>query len=136
MANYGTVTQVIGSTLDARFAEDELPAIYNALKVDVTRMGEDAPETLWCEVAQHLGGGSVRAVALGSTDGLQRGAKILDTGEPVQVPVGDGVLGRVFNLVGDAIDGRGPVEAEGKRPIHRCSTRYRRRPRCSRRASR
>ncbi|MEM9598515.1 MAG: F0F1 ATP synthase subunit beta [Acidobacteriota bacterium] len=118
--NIGTVTQVIGSTLDAQFPEEQLPAIYNALKVDVTQtiMGETVTETLWCEVAQHLGGGRVRAVALGSTDGLQRGATIADTGEAVSVPVGDETLGRVFNLVGEPIDGRGPVAAKERRPIH------------------
>ena len=79
--NIGKVTQVIGSTLDAQFAENALPAIYNALQVEVTQevMGEQITETLWCEVAQHLGGGRVRAVALGSTDGLQRGKDIVDT---------------------------------------------------------
>ena len=119
--NIGKITQVIGSTLDAQFAEDQLPAIYNALKVEVTQevMGEKITETLWCEVAQHLGGGRIRAVSLGSTDGLQRGAEIEDTGEPVAVPVGDEVLGRVFNLVGEPIDGRGPVAAKATRPIHR-----------------
>ena len=119
-ATYGTVTQVIGSTLDAQFPEESLPAIYNALNVEVSRtvLGEKIQETLWCEVAQHLGGGRVRAVALGSTDGLQRGAQILDTGQPVQVPVGEEVLGRVFNLVGEPVDGRGPVGAKERRPIH------------------
>jgi F-type H+-transporting ATPase subunit beta len=118
--NLGTVTQVIGSTLDAQFAEDQLPSIYNALKVDLSRtvLGETTNETLWCEVAQHLGGGRVRAVALGSTDGLQRGAQILDTGSAVQVPVGVETLGRVFNLVGEPIDGLGPVTATAFRPIH------------------
>jgi len=118
--NLGTVTQVIGSTLDAQFAEDQLPSIYNALKVDLSRtvLGETTNETLWCEVAQHLGGGRVRAVALGSTDGLQRGAQILDTGSAVQVPVGVETLGRVFNLVGEPIDGLGPVNATAFRPIH------------------
>ena len=119
--SYGTVTQVIGSTLDAQFPEDKLPAIYNALKVEVTRtvLGEKITETLWCEVAQHLGGGRVRAVALGSTDGLQRGAQIADTGSPVQVPVGEAVLGRVFNLIGEPVDGLGPIAATEWRPIHR-----------------
>src|SRR5687768_13394783 len=86
--NTGRITQVIGSTLDAQFAEDQLPGIYNALRVEVARtvLGETVQETLWCEVAQHLGGGRVRAVALGSSDGLQRGADILDTGAPVSVP--------------------------------------------------
>jgi len=119
-ANHGTITQVIGSTLDAQFAEAELPALYNALKVEVERtvLGETVTETLWCEVAQHLGGGQVRAVSLGSTDGLRRGQRILDTGAPVSVPVGPTTLGRVFNLVGEPIDGRGPVAAEAKRAIH------------------
>ena len=88
--NYGTVTQVTGSTLDAKFAEDRMPKIYNALALPIERtvLGETKKETLWCEVAQHLGGGSIRAVALGSTDGVQRGARIRDTGQPVTVPVG------------------------------------------------
>ena len=116
--NIGKVTQVIGSTLDAEFDEDKMPNIYSALKVDITT--ELAGQrTLWCEVAQHLGGGRVRAVALGSTDGLVRGAEIADTGKPITVPVGLCTLGRVFNLVGETVDGRGPVEAEEYRPIHR-----------------
>jgi F-type H+-transporting ATPase subunit beta len=116
----GRVSQVIGSTLDAEFPEESLPAIYNALKTEVeVKIGEHThQETLWCEVAQHLGGGRVRAVALGSTDGLRRGAVIRDTGAPVSVPVGDETLGRVFNLVGEPIDGRGPVDAKARRPIH------------------
>ena len=119
--NYGEVTQVIGSVLDARFPEGNLPAIYNALRLTVTRpvTGDEEPETLWCEVAQHLGGGRIRAVALDSTDGVQRGAKILDTGSPITVPVGEQTLGRVFNLVGDLIDDRGPIEVTERRPIHR-----------------
>jgi len=119
--NIGTVTQVIGSTLDAQFPEDRMPAIYNALTVPVERtvLDETTTETLWCEVAQHLGGGRVRAVALGSTDGLPRGARIEDTGQAVTVPVGEATLGRVFNLVGEPIDERGPVAADERRPIHR-----------------
>src|SRR6185503_9010517 len=112
---------VIGSTLDAQFSDDQLPLIYNALRVEVERtvLGETFNETLWCEVAQHLGGGRVRAVALGSSDGLQRGSQIFDTGAPVQVPVGEETLGRVFNMVGEPIDDRGPVTATERRPIHR-----------------
>ena len=85
--NYGDVTQVIGSTLDARFPEDKLPEINNALKIEVQRtvLGETTTETLWCEVAQLLGGGRIRAVALDSTDGVPRGAKVLDTGAPITV---------------------------------------------------
>ena len=119
--NYGTVIQIIGSTLDAEFEESRLPALYNALRVELERpvLGQTVRETLWCEVAQHLGGGKVRAVALGSTDGLQRGVRILDTGRPVSVPTGPATLGRVFNLVGEPVDGRGPVDAEQYRSIHR-----------------
>ncbi len=116
----GKVTQVIGSTLDAEFSEDTLPKLYNALKVDIRRQvgTETVTETLHCEVASHLGGGRVRAVALGSTDGLRRGTDIVDTGSPVTVPVGEQALGRVFNLIGETIDGRGTVAAAERRPIH------------------
>jgi len=118
--NTGKVTQIIGSTLDAEFAEDRMPRLYNALHVDVERkVGSlTRKERLTCEVASHLGGGRVRAVVLGSTDGLRRGVDIVDTGAPVSVPVGKETLGRVFNLVGDPIDGRGPVAARQTRPIH------------------
>ena len=124
--NTGKVTQVIGSTLDAQFPEDRLPRIYNALKVEVVRpvKGFTIKETLWCEVAQHLGGGRIRAVALGSSNGLQRGTPITDMGEPVTVPVGENTLGRVFNLVGDVIDGRGAFEATERRPIHRAPPKF------------
>jgi F-type H+-transporting ATPase subunit beta len=119
--NLGTITQVIGSTLDAKFAEESLPALYNALQVEVERtvLGKTARETLWCEVSQHLGGGQVRAVALGSTDGVRRGQPIADTGQPVAVPVGPETLGRVFNLVGEPIDDRGPIQVQERRTIHR-----------------
>jgi len=82
-------------------------------------LGETVKETLWCEVAQHLGGGRVRAVALDSTDGVTRGMEIVDSGSPIRVPVGEKTLGRVFNLVGAPIDGLGPVEIDDWRPIHR-----------------
>ncbi|MDH3253955.1 MAG: F0F1 ATP synthase subunit beta [Acidobacteriota bacterium] len=120
-SNDGRVSQVIGSILDARFPEDHLPPIYNALKIDVERevLGESRTETLWCEVAQHLGGGRIRAVALDSTDGVQRGARIHDTGKPITVPVGEATLGRVFNLVGEPIDDRGPVTVDDYKSIHR-----------------
>ncbi len=120
-ANEGKVTQVIGSVLDAQFEEEQLPEIYNALSIAVERtvLGETETGTLWCEVAQHLGGGRIRAVALDSTDGVRRGQAVVDTGAPISVPVGEETLGRVFNLVGDPIDGRGPVETTERRPIHR-----------------
>ncbi|MEJ2086275.1 MAG: F0F1 ATP synthase subunit beta [Acidobacteriota bacterium] len=120
-SNYGVVTQIIGSTLDAQFPEDKLPEIYNALEIEVERkvLGESTKEMLYCEVASQLGGGRVRAIALDSTDGVQRGAKILDTGSPIKVPVGENTLGRVFNLVGETIDDRGPIEVQERHPIHR-----------------
>jgi F-type H+-transporting ATPase subunit beta len=113
----GRIVQIIGSTFDAEFEEGHLPEIYNALKVDAE--SKDIRLRLTGEVQQHLGGNRVRCVALGSTDGLVRGMKVTDTGKSVQVPVGKETLGRVFNLLGEPIDGRGPVKASEFRPIHR-----------------
>lgn len=115
--NIGRVTQVIGSTFDAEFVEDQLPAIYNALQIDQD-LGT-VKVRLTGEVQQQLGGGRVRCVALGSTDGLVRGTKCVDTGAPVSVPVGNETLGRVFNLLGETIDKKGPVAAKEFRAIHR-----------------
>ncbi|RKY24496.1 MAG: F0F1 ATP synthase subunit beta, partial [Planctomycetota bacterium] len=126
----GKIVQVIGSTFDVDFAEDKIPSIYNALRV--VSDGEPAglaggrpvggsdslQKTLIGEVQQHLGGGRVRCVALGSTEGLRRGTAVEDTGGPVTMPVGPGVLGRVFNLLGEPVDNRGPVEAQEYRSIH------------------
>jgi F-type H+-transporting ATPase subunit beta len=117
--NTGRITQVIGSTFDVEFDEDKLPAIYNAIKVQSDHKGIKL--NLVGEVQQQLGGGRVRCVALGSTDGLIRGQECVDTGGPVTVPVGPATLGRVFNLLGDPVDGRGPVHAEERWPIHRDS---------------
>jgi F-type H+-transporting ATPase subunit beta len=113
----GRVVQVIGSTFDAEFDEGQLPEIYNALKLD----SEDRGVTIHLtgEVQQHLGGNRVRCVALGSTYGLVRGMPVVDTGSPVRVPVGKETLGRVFNLLGEPIDGRGSVSAPESWPIHR-----------------
>ncbi len=113
----GRVTQVIGSTFDAEFPANSLPEIYNALKIVTDQKGVHL--NLTGEVQQHLGGGRVRCVALGSTDGLIRGAEVVNTGGPVTVPVGKATLGRVFNLLGEPIDGRGEVAAEERRGIHR-----------------
>jgi F-type H+-transporting ATPase subunit beta len=115
--NVGQVTQIIGSTFDAQFSEESMPAIYNAVKI--VRDTGDVQLDLTGEVQQHLGGGRVRCVALGSTDGMVRGQDCVDTGGPVSVPVGDATLGRVFNLLGEPIDGRGPVDAADRWPIHR-----------------
>jgi F-type H+/Na+-transporting ATPase subunit beta len=117
MPAVGKISQVIGSTFDAEFPEDQLPKIYNAVKV--TFNDGKANINLTGEVQQHLGGGKVRAVALGSTDGLRRGLDVSDTGAPLSVPVGKETLGRVFNVLGEPIDQRGPVNAAQSRPIHR-----------------
>ena len=107
----GRIAQVIGSTFDAEFEEGHLPNIYNALP----SIREDKGVTirLTGEVQQHLGGNRVRCVALGSTDGLVRGMPVTDNGGPVSVPVGKEALGRVFNLLGEPIDGRGPITLPG-----------------------
>ena len=117
MASQGTISQVIGSTFDAQFPENDLPDIYNALKIEGEHQGMKI--SLVGEVQQHLGGGQVRAVALGSTDGLTRGMAVQDTGGSVTVPVGEEVLGRVFNLLGEPIDNRGPIDVKKRLPIHR-----------------
>ena len=117
MSNKGTIVQVIGAVIDADFSKaDKLPAIYNALEVTYDLYG--AESTLVLEVQQHLGDGWVRAVAMSTSDGLKRGVDITDTGAPISVPVGAGVLGRIFNVTGDAVDERGPVPHEKKYPIH------------------
>ena len=115
--NVGKVTQVIGSTFDVQYDEGKLPSIYNAVKIQSDHKGVSLKLT--GEVQQHLGGGRVRCVALGSTDGMIRGMDCVDTGAPVSVPVGTPALGRVFNVLGDPIDGRGPVDVQERWPIHR-----------------
>ncbi len=120
--NTGKVVQVIGSTLDAEFP-NELPEIYNALEIEFEVMGEK--HDLVCEVQMHLGGNQIRAVALGSTDGIKRGAKIVDTGSPINVPVGEGTLGRVFNLLGKTVDKVDEeVKATEYRPIHQPAPKF------------
>ncbi len=110
--NKGTITQVIGAVVDVRF-ENDLPPVYQALEV------KNGGQRLVLEVQQHLGMKEVRTIALGSTDGLTRGQEVIDTGAPISVPVGPETLGRMFNVVGDAIDGKGEVKAKEKFPIHR-----------------
>ncbi len=116
--NIGTVTQVIGPVLDIRFADHQLPALLNAIEVPV------AGKTVVAEVAQHIGDNVVRCIAMGATDGLQRGVEAIDTGAPIRVPVGEDCLGRVFNLLGDPIDGGEPVSASETWPIHRPAPAY------------
>ena len=117
MSNTGKILQVIGPVVDVQFAEDALPAIYQALTIDFTVGGQE--EKLTLEVQQHLGDGVARTVAMSSTEGLKRDMDVVDSGSPISVPVGEGVLGRIFNVTGDTVDERGPVEYEKKYPIHR-----------------
>ncbi len=110
----GRVIQITGPVVDIEFPAGKLPGIYNA--VEIQRKGQDP---LTCEVQQHLGNNWVRAVAMTTTDGLARGVDVVDTGAPITVPVGEATLGRVFDVLGHAIDGKGPVKAEVSLPIHR-----------------
>jgi len=110
----GSVRQVIGTVVDVEFPTGELPGIYNAINIDLNG------ETLIAEVQQHNGNNWVRALALDSTDGLARGAKVVDTGQPITVPVGPETLGRIFNVVGEPIDPGEPIsESQTRWPIHR-----------------
>src|SRR5207253_1785087 len=110
----GKVVQVIGPVVDLQFPADGLPALLNAVEIPRNGSGK-----LTLEVAQMLGNDIVRCVAMDSTDGLTRGMDGVDTGGPITVPVGPGTLGRVFNLLGDTIDERGPVDIPERWPIHR-----------------
>ena len=117
MSNSGKIVQVIGAVVDVAFEPESVPEIYDALTVEFEVAGEKKSLTL--ETQQHLGEGIVRAVAMSSSDGLRRGMDVTATGAPISVPVGEGVLGRIFNVTGDTVDERGPVSGEERRPIHR-----------------
>jgi len=107
----GKITQVIGAVIDVQF-EDELPAILNALETD------NNGNRLILEVAQHLGENTVRCIAMDSSEGLVRGSKVTDTGDTIRVPVGDGTLGRIMNVVGEPVDEQGPIKSKETRSIH------------------
>src|SRR5258707_394973 len=114
--NKGKIVQVIGPVVDVEFT-DALPGIYNALSLEYKV--QDQPVKLTLEVQQHLGDKWVRTVAMSSTEGLKRGFEVLDTGAPISMPVGEGVMGRVFNVTGDVVDEQGPFKADKYYPIHR-----------------
>src|ERR671919_1129775 len=116
--NVGRVEQVTGVVIDVVFP-DEIPEIFTALKIEVPPEEGRTELNLICEVQQHLGDDRVRAIAMDSTDGLQRGDEVVDTGGPITVPVGRATLGRIFNLLGEPIDEGAPVEGEERWPIHR-----------------
>lgn len=114
MSNTGKILQVIGPVVDIRFDAEHLPSIKNAILIKT-----DDGQQMTAEVAQHVGDDVVRCIAMSSTDGLVREMDCIDTGKPIEVPVGDAVLGRMFNVLGEAIDGLGEVKADQKMPIHR-----------------
>src|SRR3990167_8378272 len=107
----GTIIEVIGAVVDVEFPRDNVPNVYNALRLN------ERNTTL--EVQQQLGDGVVRTIAMGSTEGLKRGLKVQDTGEPIKVPVGQKALGRIMNVLGEPIDQQGPIETKERMPIHR-----------------
>src|ERR671915_1729712 len=118
----GKVIQITGPVIDVEFPPGELPGIYNALEIERPRTDgaeADGDGTLTVEVQQHLGNNWVRAVAMSTTDGLARGLDAVDTGAPITVPVGAATLGRVFDVLGKPIDGKGEVRADKRLPIHR-----------------
>ena len=117
--NVGKVVQVIGPVLDVEFEPERLPELYNALSID--HAGNGAPAIrLVAEVQQHIGRNQVRAVAMSSTDGVVRGMDVVDTGQPITVPVGKAALGRILNVLGEPVDEGDPIPASAERwPIHR-----------------
>lgn len=117
--NKGKIKQIIGSVLDVSFEGGKLPEIYNALEINTTIDGK--PTKIISEVQMHIGGNTVRAIALSSTDGLVRGLEVLDTEAPISVPVGEKILGRIFNVLGETIDEGGPVDVKERLPIHRAA---------------
>jgi len=117
MSTTGKIVQVIGPVVDVQFAANSIPPIYQALTVAFEAAGKS--ELLTLEIQQHLGDGVARTIAMSSSEGLKRGMAVTDTGAPISVPVGEGVLGRIFDVTGNPVDGRGDVPHEKKYPIHR-----------------
>jgi len=120
MARNGTVTQVIGPVVDVEFPDGDLPPIFNALTITNPAIG-DTEDNLVLEVAQHLGENTVRAIAMDTTEGLVRGQPVRDTGDGINIPVGEAVLGRIMNVVGLPVDNAGPIETTKTYPIHRAA---------------
>jgi len=119
----GRITQVIGAVVDVQFAPTEVPAILNGLTVTNDAIS-DKPDNLVLEVAQHLGENTVRTIAMDATEGLVRGLEVTDTGKPIQVPVGEPVLGRILNVIGEPVDGLGDVPSSERLSIHRAAPPY------------
>ncbi|MFY9140646.1 MAG: F0F1 ATP synthase subunit beta, partial [Thermacetogeniaceae bacterium] len=123
--NYGTVVQVIGPVVDIEFPPGQLPDLFDAIVIDSEDQDDEIKATVTqkvnvtLEAMQHLGNNTARWVAMSSTDGIRRGMRALDTKSPIKMPVGRGTLGRIFNVLGEPIDGKGAVDAEDYYPIHR-----------------
>jgi len=122
--NEGKVVQIIGAVVDVEFSEDHIPAIYNSLEIPMKSIETSEDVLLICEVQQHLGEDRVRAIAMDSTDGLVRGAKVIDTGKPISIAVGPNNLGRMINVTGDPIDLKPPIESDTYYPIHRHAPKF------------
>lgn len=116
--NIGQITQIIGPVLDVSFPKNKMPNIYNSLVIKGQNSAGD-PISVTCEVQQLLGDHCVRAIAMSATDGLMRGMDVIDTGQALTVPVGELTLGRIFNVLGEAVDDFGPVDTENGFEIHR-----------------
>jgi F-type H+-transporting ATPase subunit beta len=112
----GNIVEIIGAVVDVEFPRDSVPKIYDALKVDAA--------DLTLEVQQQLGDGVVRTIAMGSTDGVRRGLEVLNTGEPIMVPVGEKTLGRIMDVLGNPVDNAGDIGAEITLPIHRSAPKF------------
>ena len=117
--NIGKVVQIIGPVVDVEFSDSNLPPIYQALRITSEGFDVPRPINVICEVQQHLGEGRVRTVSMLPTDGMVRGMQVIDTGGPIKVPVGNGTLGRIINVIGEPVDERGPVPATDYYDIHR-----------------
>ncbi len=117
----GKIVQVIGAVVDAEFPDGSTPKIYDALEVSYTIPGDEVSKRLVLETQQHLGNNRVRSVAMSSTEGLVKGTEVLNTGAPISVPVGEKVLGRIFNVIGETVDNKGECGNEHTRPIHRAA---------------
>src|SRR5437764_11839721 len=119
MENSGKIIQISGPAVDVQFTEGAMPPIYQALRVTSEGFNVPAPINVVLEVQQHLGEGRVRCVAMEATEGMVRGMKAVDLGEPISIPVGKGTLGRIMNVIGNPVDALGPIAATKKMPIHR-----------------
>ncbi|MDR2637207.1 MAG: F0F1 ATP synthase subunit beta, partial [Zoogloeaceae bacterium] len=120
----GSIVQCIGAVVDIQFPRETMPKVYDALMLDVSSEHANIEKGLTFEVQQQLGDGIVRTIALGSSDGLKRGMKVNNTGNPISVPVGHGTLGRIVDVLGRPIDEAGPIEADEKRPIHASAPKF------------